>query len=300
MKGSIQYFGEVGGSVATKTILPDGQSQIGIEATLPKGYAGTLSTRTDNDTGVLTLVGEHGFEVNNLLDVYWGAAYRRRMRVTAVTGQLVTVDAGTGTNLPAQGDPIVAAKQVVIHANFNGWLLNKLVIVCPDDEMLLYITNPAGAQLVIGRFPAGEPYVYLAGVNALADKFPTRFIASQGATTADRVLKAGIVLADYSAAQPVTIVYDISAGTVTITMSEDLDESFNLTAAGFTIGGNSKALDLSETSASISGKVITLVGVIETAEVHANTCTWTGLDGLKDATGKRVARFDDVGVQTQA
>lgn len=59
---------------------------------------GQLTTRTDNDTGVITATTGHGI-VNGRLDVYWDGGHRRGMTVTVATDAL-SVDLGAGDNLP--------------------------------------------------------------------------------------------------------------------------------------------------------------------------------------------------------
>ena len=70
----------------------------------PHSIAGTLTTRTDDDTGVLTLTSGHGVMTGNEVDVYWGEDgehSRLEMTVGTVSGTTVPIDGGTGDNLPA-------------------------------------------------------------------------------------------------------------------------------------------------------------------------------------------------------
>lgn len=81
--------------------------------TLAAGSAGTLTTRTDNDTGVVTLTTGHG-QTNGTYDIFWdtGSApgIRRGMTGTIATNAL-TLDGGAGDNLPAQDTAVVIDKQ---------------------------------------------------------------------------------------------------------------------------------------------------------------------------------------------
>jgi hypothetical protein len=89
------------------------------EIALPAGKAGTLTTRTDNDTGVATLGAGHGIITSDVVDVYWSGGVRYGMDAT-VSGNAVTVDGGAGDNLPTQDDPVVVTKQVTFSCSIDG------------------------------------------------------------------------------------------------------------------------------------------------------------------------------------
>lgn len=62
---------------------------------------GTLGTRTDDDTGIITLGGSHGIITSDVVDVYWSGGMRYGMTATVSVND-VTVDGGAGDVLPAQ------------------------------------------------------------------------------------------------------------------------------------------------------------------------------------------------------
>ncbi len=69
---------------------------------------GQLTTRTDADTGVVTVISDsdtgHGITTSSTVDVYWQSGQRIGMSVTAVTAKAVTVDGGAGDDLPTLND----------------------------------------------------------------------------------------------------------------------------------------------------------------------------------------------------
>lgn len=90
-----------------------GEAAIVRESSLAAAKGGNLSTRTDNDTGTLTMdSGGHGITTGARLDVYWNVAgvkgCRRGMTVGTVSGTSVPIDGGAGDNLPAQASDIAA------------------------------------------------------------------------------------------------------------------------------------------------------------------------------------------------
>jgi len=88
---------------------------------VPAAKAGTLSTRTDNDTGILTLAADHGVLTGDRIDVYWEEAgvkgQRLGMTVGTVAGTSVPIDSGAGDNLPTAAVAVTAS--VPLEYNFE-------------------------------------------------------------------------------------------------------------------------------------------------------------------------------------
>lgn len=98
----------------TQDFTSDGDASVG-PTTLAAGKAGTLSTRTDANTGVVTLDSGHGFNTSDRVAVSWADASgvlqtRFYMEVTDSKTTTANVDGGTGTDLPAQGYSVVVGK----------------------------------------------------------------------------------------------------------------------------------------------------------------------------------------------
>ncbi len=95
--------------------------------TYPAGTAGTLTTRTDADNGVVTLGAGHGLQPNDMVDVSWvgpaGSGGIRRMTVSSVSGNDVTVSATVGASdaLPAQDTAVVVNKPEDFEDGLAGW-----------------------------------------------------------------------------------------------------------------------------------------------------------------------------------
>jgi hypothetical protein len=95
-------------------------------AEFPAAKPGTLSTRTDNNTGTLTMEGGHGITTGDLVDIFWtdgngDVQSQKVVTVGTVSGNSVPFDLGSGTNLPAQGTSVTVMvlqyEPVVIGAN---------------------------------------------------------------------------------------------------------------------------------------------------------------------------------------
>lgn len=87
---------------------------------LPAGKAGSLTTRTDDDTGVVTVASGHGITASDFVDLYWSGGNRFGVDVTAVTDTTISINIGSGDNLPAQDTAVVITKQVTKVCNIDG------------------------------------------------------------------------------------------------------------------------------------------------------------------------------------
>ena len=95
---------------------------VAVEKELPAVAAaktGSLTTRTDDNTGVATLSTGHGILTNDVVDVYWSGGIRFGM-VATVSGNAVSLEGGAGDNLPAQDTVCTVVKETAIEVNFDG------------------------------------------------------------------------------------------------------------------------------------------------------------------------------------
>lgn len=130
-------FSGVGGSISQAvTRSADGG---GIrEVSLPAGKTGQLTTRTDDNTGTLTMAASHGITTGALIDIYWTGGVQYAVTVGTVSVNSVPFDSGIGDNLPTNMTAIVACRRVQVNADIDGDNL-KLIAVNP------YYANPSGA-----------------------------------------------------------------------------------------------------------------------------------------------------------
>lgn len=100
--------------------------------------AGTLTARTDNDTGSATLLTGHGITTGALVDVYWDGGARHNMTVGTVATNVVPLDGGVGDNFPVLTTPLVVALQHLENATFDG-----------DDAVLIVVNSGSYRTTVI-------------------------------------------------------------------------------------------------------------------------------------------------------
>lgn len=120
------------GETISRTIRRTADGGGNCEIAVPAGKAGTLSTRTDNETGTLTLGVSHGITTGQVIDLYWSGGSRYSITVGTVSGTSVPIGAdnsGTGDNLPAQGTAIVCSPRVTFDCNMDASELSAAAIL---------------------------------------------------------------------------------------------------------------------------------------------------------------------------
>ena len=121
---SISYGVSLGSINASMT--RSGDDKIETEITLPAGKAGTLTTRTDANTGVVTVSSGHGITDSDTVDLYWSGGRRYGVDVTATDSTTISLDLGSGDDLPSTSTAVVIVKQVAFNRAIDG---DNLVIL---------------------------------------------------------------------------------------------------------------------------------------------------------------------------
>lgn len=147
------------GRTFSTDLTVSGENIGGSTPSVTPAKAGALTTRTDNDTGTVTMADSgHGIVTADKVDVYWAGGMRRNMTVGTVSGTSVPIDAGSGDNLPiattavtlkvpqTEGAHAVAGANVVgIVAKATSYR-GQIVIRQSDGTEILHIPLPAGGS----------------------------------------------------------------------------------------------------------------------------------------------------------
>lgn len=93
-----------------------GEESSKVTLTLETGVSGSLTTRTDADTGVVTSAG-HGLTTSDFVSLFWTDVngveqFRANMDITATTTDTFSVNAGQGDNLPDVNSSLIWGKVV--------------------------------------------------------------------------------------------------------------------------------------------------------------------------------------------
>lgn len=150
-----------------------------VTLTLPTGVSGVLSTRTDNDTGIVNAVG-HGITTSDFVSVFWtdptdgSEKCRMNMDVTAVgDADHFTVDLGQGDNLPLAASTLIWSKVVSRVVAWDGVTNGMLAFMASLGNRRGSITAQAvgtliglaGTDLFKQLKTASAGYCWLSGVD---------------------------------------------------------------------------------------------------------------------------------------
>lgn len=130
-------------------------------AELPAAKAGSLTTRTDDNTGVATLSTGHGIATSDVVDVYWDGGRRYGMTATVATNA-VTVDGGAGDNLPTANTAVTVSKQVELNLDFAGDSVEMFACYATRRCSVAW-QQENGTAIAAKDLTANEPYVYASG-----------------------------------------------------------------------------------------------------------------------------------------
>lgn len=107
------------------------------DETVAAAKTGQLTTRTDANTGVLTMSSGHGITTGARLDVYWTGGSRYGMTVGSVSGTTVPIDLGAGDDLPANLTNVTAMVPTELP-----------IVVTGDDAVSVACRCPVGGTVV--------------------------------------------------------------------------------------------------------------------------------------------------------
>ena len=122
---------------------------IGVELLVPVAFAGTLTTRTDNSDGILTMAEAGNIQTGDFIDVYWNGGIQRDCLVGTVSGRSVPFSGGSGDALPAATTATTAAVIQVVATSMAGDDATYLLAACDN------------AQCVITMLQSGTEKLYL-------------------------------------------------------------------------------------------------------------------------------------------
>jgi hypothetical protein len=128
-----------GGGVTIQTlpIVRTNSGPIGLSDTLNPAKSGTLTTRTNDTSGTLTMAGGHGFTDAQVIDLYWSGGVRYGVTIGMVATNSVPISGGSGDNLPAQDTAITAVLQKSINLSIDGDETDILAVVLETTDKSL-------------------------------------------------------------------------------------------------------------------------------------------------------------------
>lgn len=160
---------------------------IDIGEDLAAAKTGTLTTRTNNTDGTLTMSGGHGITTGARLDLYWTNSdgtfgHRRGITVGTVSTNSVPISGGAGDNLPSASTAITAQVPTQLSVVVTGNSVVCIAAQCATGGLLVF-TDDSNVELGYAFLTSSGPsYCWTStdgGTNPLAGDSVTRAYVSQ-------------------------------------------------------------------------------------------------------------------------
>lgn len=184
----------------TYSIREDITADVGIslDVTLEPAKSGTLTTRTDSDTGTLTMDSGHGIATGQRLDLYWALGSRLGMTVGTVSTNSVPIDGGQGDALPNNNSAITAMVPNFESVTVDGDEIVGFVFDGTTQKAGVAITQADNTAIFEIRFQAYDSagysfFVGENGTNPLGGVTVGKVFMSHGDASASRRVK-GVIL----------------------------------------------------------------------------------------------------------
>ena len=177
--------GDIGGASLNSTLVRSATGQIGqFPIDLAAANAGTLSTRTSDTAGTLTLGAEHTVVTADVIDIYWADGMCYSAVVGTVAGTSVPFTGVLGDVLPTEDDPITAVAVKEIDTDFVGTLLVCIGAKCDQKAHLTFMASASVALEL--DLVANEAWMWVNGgtaVNPLTGDAITSVLMTQGSVS---------------------------------------------------------------------------------------------------------------------
>lgn len=186
--GTLQYTMRIGTASITGALTKSDEGAVQQDVEIPAAAEGTLTTRTDDDTGVCTVDAGHGITDADYVDVYWAGGVRYGMDVTATTATTISVDGGSGDVLPAVDAAVFVGKRYNLDCDFDGDQLAMIGMkIATTTRGHAEFTTNADANIWEKELVEGELWNWVSGLgatNELAGNDVGKIKVSNGTDTA--------------------------------------------------------------------------------------------------------------------
>jgi len=191
VSGSVQ-----GRSYGVSTNINSGAA-LQIDESCLVGQAGSLTTRTNNTVGTVTLtVNAVTLVTSDVADVYWSGGMRRGVVLGTVAGTSCPLtDSGSGDNLPVVNTAVVVSPTRVVNTSIVGANVKSITIDSASDQDGAYSILASGVETLGAKLVGGADYIWFDGngiTNPVTGSTQTQIRVSQGGVTANNVIRGSI------------------------------------------------------------------------------------------------------------
>lgn len=203
IQNTINKTVSVDGKSYTQQTSKQGNSSIRRDVALPAAKAGSLTTRTDNTTGTLTMASGHGITTAAKLDIYWAdpttgnRLSRRNVTVGTVATNSVPFSGGLGDNLPVASTPITAQVPTIVDMRFDGDDLVVMVVTADAIATVVFTADDNAEDYAVVTTASGQVQEWYDGngiANPLVGDTETLIHVSQGDSAAGHTVRVAVAL----------------------------------------------------------------------------------------------------------
>jgi hypothetical protein len=189
-------------SIQSLPVIRTNSGPIALEDSLDAAKSGTLTTRTDDTDGELTMAASHGITTAAVIDLYWAGGVRYGVVVGTVATNAVPISGGSGDDLPADETAITAVVQKSINLSIDGDNADVIAVVLETVDKSLrtaghvQFRDSSNAEIAEIDLVSNVPQVWdIAGgsANPFTGNPITNLKASQGNVTATETYTLKIV-----------------------------------------------------------------------------------------------------------
>lgn len=192
---SVTKTNSLGGKTFNESTTVTGDGAIVQELSVAAGSAGTLTTRTDADTGVVTVDDSgHAFAELDRVDLYWTGGARRGMSVSSVSVNGVTIDGGSGDDLPSQDTVVTLIEPTEVDAVVLGTNVNGIVLYTSQIGQFVFADSGDSEHLAV-ELTAGKAYSWTEGngtTNPITGDSIAKVFVSHGGTSS-ATMRVGVL-----------------------------------------------------------------------------------------------------------
>lgn len=189
-------------TIQTQPVIRTNSGPIGLEDTLTAAKVGTLTTRTDANTGTLTMDAGHGLVDADVIDLYWDGGVQYGVVVGTVATNSVPIDTGIGDDLPIATTVITAVVQKSVNLSIDGDNADLVAAVIETTDKALrtaghvQFRDASNAEVAEIDFVTNVPQVWdITGgsANPFTGNVITNLRASQANSTATEAYTLKII-----------------------------------------------------------------------------------------------------------